>query len=111
MELPRLQPLFAKYRDRGFTVIAVERSRDTERAKKLIAENALTYHFLENGEGASEVVWKVYRVGLFPTSFLVDRQGRVVSTHVGFEKGDEEELEREIVRLLDQRKEEGEAVS
>lgn len=101
MELPRLEPLYRKYRDRGFTVIAVERSRDTERARKFIADNSLTYHLLENGEGDAEVVWKIYRVGLFPTSFLVDRNGRVVYTHVGFEKGDEEKLERDILSLLD----------
>lgn len=102
MELPRLEPLYRKYRNRGFTVVAVERTRDTDRAKAFIAEKGLTFPLLENGEGENEVVWRLYAVSAFPTSFLVDRHGRVVATHVGFEAGDEEQLEREIVGLLEE---------
>ncbi len=96
MELPRLEPLYTTYRDRGFTVIAVERTRDTERAKQFIAEHSLSFPCLENGTGEREVVWKQYHVSVFPTSFLIDRRGRVVATHVGFEEGDEAELEAEV---------------
>jgi peroxiredoxin len=102
VELPRLEPLFKKYSDKGFTVVAVERSRDTARAKKLIAEAKLTYHFLENGEGDQEVVRKIFKVTTFPSSFLIDRQGRVLFAHVGFAEGDEKELEERIVKLLAQ---------
>jgi len=102
VELPRLEPLYRTYRQRGFTVVAVERNRDTARAKAFIAEKGLTFPLLENGEGESEVVWRLYKVSSFPTSFLVDRHGRVVATHVGFEEGDEVRLEREILRLLEE---------
>ena len=37
---------------------------------------------------------------LFPTSFLIDRDGRVMHVHVGFEAGDEKELESQIRELL-----------
>ena len=100
MELPRLEPLHQSYKDKGLTIVAIERSRDTERAKKFIAENKLTYQFLENGEGDAEVVRKVFGVTTFPTSFLVDREGRVMRVHVGFEAGDEKELEAQIRELL-----------
>ncbi len=100
MELPRLEPLYKTYNDKGLAIVAVERSRDTERAKQLIADNSLTYAFLENGEGDAEVVRSVFGVTLFPTSFLIDREGRVVYVHRGFEAGDEEELEAQIRELL-----------
>ena len=100
MELPRLEPLWQKYRDKGFTIVAVERSRDTELAKKLIADEKLTFHFLENGEGDAEVVRKQFGVTTFPTSFLIDREGRVLYVHVGFEAGDEKHLEEQIRGLL-----------
>jgi glutathione peroxidase-family protein len=102
VELPRLEPLYKKYSDKGFTIVAVERSRDTERAQKLIADNKLTYHFLENGENDAEVVRKIFRVNLFPSSFLIDRQGRVLYAHLGFKEGDEKELEERIEKLLAQ---------
>ena len=102
MELPRLEPLFQKYSDKGFTVVAVERSRDTKRATKLIADDKLTYHFLENGEGDAEVVRKTFKVMLFPSSFLIDRDGKVLYAHRGFVEGDEKVLETWIVKLLAQ---------
>ena len=100
MELPRLEPLWKKYRDKGFTIIAVEGKRDRKRARALIAESALSYHFLENGEGDAEVARRVYGIVAYPSSFLVDRQGRVLFSHLGFEAGDEKELAAEIERLL-----------
>ncbi len=100
MELPRLQPLYETYRDRGFEVVAIERQRDTERATKFIEENGLTYTFLENGEGDDEVVRAVFGVRGFPTSFLVDRDGMIRYYHLGFEEGDEDTIAKEIESLL-----------
>ncbi len=100
MELPRLEPIWQSYKDKGLTIVAVERSRDTDRAKKFIAENKLSFHFLENGEGPAEVVRKTFGVTTFPTSFLIDREGRVLYVHVSFEAGDEKELEAHIRSLL-----------
>jgi len=100
VELPRLQPLYETYKDRGFEVVAIERQRDTERATKFIEENGLTYTFLENGEGDDEVVRAVYGVRSFPTSFLVDRDGMIRYYHLGFEEGDEEKMAKEIESLL-----------
>jgi len=100
VELPRLEPIWQQYREQGFSIVAVERRRDTERATKLIADNELTYHFLENGEGDDEVVRGVFGVRIFPTSYLIDRDGRIVYKHVGFEEGDELRLAKEVEKLL-----------
>ena len=100
MELPRLQPLYEQYKDQGFEVVAVEAKRDTERAKKFIEEKGLTYMTLENGEDADEIVASIFKVRSFPSSFLIDRDGKVMYFHLGFEAGDEESLEDEIKTLL-----------
>ena len=100
MELPRLQPLYEKYRDQGFEVIAIEAKRDTERAEKFIAENELTYTFLENGEDDDDLVGSVFGVRAFPTSYLIDRDGNIMFYHLGFEAGDEKHIEEEIQKLL-----------
>ena len=100
MELPRLQTLYETYKDQGFEIIAVDGKNDTERATKFIAENGLTYTMLENGEGDNEIVGGKYKVRAYPTSFLIDRDGKVMYFHLGFEPGDEEHLEEEIQSLL-----------
>ena len=100
MELPRLEPLHQKYQDQGLAVVAVEAARDTEGATTFIEENKLTYACLENGEGEGDVVRTVFGVSTFPTSYIIDRQGRVMFYHLGFDEGDEKKLEEEILQLL-----------
>jgi peroxiredoxin len=100
VELPRLQPLYEQYKDQGFEVVAVEAKRDTERARKFIEEKGLTYTLLENAEDEAEIVGSMFKVRSFPTSFLIDRDGRVMYYHLGFDAGDEEQLEEEIKTLL-----------
>lgn len=98
MELPRLETLWQKYRDQGVAIVAVEAVRDRERAVKFIEEKKLDFPLLENDEN-NDVVRGTYGVRSFPTSFMIDREGRIIYCHVGFEPGDEEKLEKEILEL------------
>jgi peroxiredoxin len=98
VELPRLEPLWEKYRDKGFSVVAIEATRDRERALKFIERNGLTYHLLEAEEEKGSVKEK-FGIKWFPTSFLIDRDGRIMICHVGFRAGDEVELEKEMLKL------------
>lgn len=100
MELPRLQPLYETYKDQGFNVVVVDGKRMTDLATKFIDKHGLTYTALENGEGGAEVVKSLFLVQGYPASFLIDRDGRVMYSHLGFEPGDEEHLAEEIESLL-----------
>ena len=98
MELPRLEPLWKKYRDKGFSIVAVEATQDRARAVEFIEKYNLSYHLLE-AEEEKLVVKKQFGIKWFPTSYLIDREGRIMICHVGFRAGDEIELEREILKL------------
>ena len=102
MELPRLKSLYEKYRDQGFEIVAIDRSNDRERASVFVRENALPYVFLDNGTiDADEIVGRVFGNRIFPTSYLLDRAGRILSVHIGFEEGDEAILEQELRPVLE----------
>jgi peroxiredoxin len=101
VELPRLQPLYKTYKDQGFNVVVVDGKRQTEKATAFIEKHGLTYTALENGEDDAEVADAVFGVTGYPHSFLIDREGRVMYSHLGFEAGDEEKLAEEIETLLE----------
>lgn len=100
MELPRLEPLYQQYKDEGLSIIAIEGKRDRDRARKFIEEKGLTYTFLETGEEEDNFIKEVFKVRAYPTTFLVDDEGRIMFVHVGFSGGDEAKIEREIRMLL-----------
>jgi len=101
VELPRLEPLYQKYRDQGLAIIAIEGTRNRKGAEKFINENNLTYSFLENSEKDQEVVRSVFGVSGFPTTFLADKNGKILFAHLDFEEGDENMIEKEILALLE----------
>ena len=100
MELPRLQILWEKYRNEGVEMVAIESNRETEQAMSFIEEAGLEFTCLENGADDAEVVYDVFRVQGYPTSWVVDRQGRVMYHHFGFDEGDEKKIEAEVLSLL-----------
>ena len=99
MELPRLEELWKKYKDEGLSVVAIQSDLDREKGLKLVEEKGLTFHILHNEED-NDVVNGVLRSEGNPSTFLIDRDGRVVSYHLGFQEGDEVKLEQEIADLL-----------
>ena len=99
MELPRLETLWQKYRDKGLSVVAIEATQDRDRAVSFIDKNQLTYHLLE-AEAPKQVVKDQFGIKWFPTLFVVDREGRVLFCHVGFRPGDEIGLETQILALM-----------
>ena len=96
--MPRLEPLWQKYRGKGVSIVAIDATRDRERALKFIDKYNLSYHLLE-AEAEKSVVKEQFGIKWFPTSFLIDREGRIMICHVGFHAGDEAELERDILSL------------
>ncbi len=100
MELPRLEPLFQKYQDQGLEIIAVDGMRDSKRAQEFISKNKLSYTFLENGAEDAEFVNGTFQVTSYPTSFLIDEDGKILYMHLGFHEGDDAKLEKEIKKLL-----------
>ncbi len=99
MELPRFEKLWKKYRDRGFSAVALETNRDHERAVKFIEEKGLTMYMLENGE-ENDIVADLFLVNGFPTTFIIDSEGRIIFYHLNSNEVDEKILEEEVLKLL-----------
>jgi hypothetical protein len=69
-----------------------------ERVAKFAENNKLSYVILLNGR---QVFQESYKGGSIPQTYLLDREGQVVCSQVGWNLFDPGKFEREIEKLLD----------
>jgi thiol-disulfide isomerase/thioredoxin len=98
--LPAIKDWDARYRDKGLTVIGVH-SPEMDDEKKLenvrdeVASLGIRYPVVTDNDYAS---WRAYDVAAWPTTFVLDKSGRIRWTHVG--EGKYDETEQVIQKLL-----------
>src|SRR5258708_7836638 len=81
IEIPWFIALERKYKDQGFAVIGV--SMDEEGwtvVKPFISELAINYRVLQGSDSTAQLYGGVEAL---PTTFLIDRDGKIAATHVG----------------------------
>ena len=85
-QIPHLKETYEKYRDRGFEILGMDREVDdkqtAEKVRKFLADKGVTWT-QATSESISELVEKRFRIGVFPTTFLLDPQGRIVPPGAG----------------------------
>jgi peroxiredoxin len=97
-EMPSMQTLYEAYRDRGFVVLAVSGdSQGREVVGPFVGEYRLSFPVLLDPRQRAQLR---YGVGAIPTSFVVDRRGRVVSKEVGAVGWDSQAARALVERLL-----------
>jgi thiol-disulfide isomerase/thioredoxin len=97
-ELPDLVEVSRKYADRGFRVIGVATDR-TPNAADLVGEFVTKYSIPYQVLISTQEIEDAFNnVSMMPTSFLIDRNGRIVQTLVGIRT--REQLEEAISPLL-----------
>lgn len=96
---PVLNGLYKKYRDRGFTLLAVsiDKGQDVNAdVSSFVKELSISYPVLLD----TDDVYLSYKVINVPSSFILDKDGRIAHSHVGNLPGMAESLTREIEALL-----------
>src|SRR5208283_463957 len=95
---PGLQTVYGKYEGRGFIVIGISLKEGFELAslKSFIEKYKILYPTLIDDGKAS----RNYAVFSIPTSFLIDRQGKVRNKHMGSIEDFSMLLSKEIETLL-----------
>lgn len=102
-EVPTLARLYNKYKSDGFIVvgICVDQSDPLRKVKEFAEKYKINYPIVL---ATRDVVEFFGGVSTIPTSFIIDRDGRIRTRIVGYR--DEKDLEQAIKKLLDERKKE-----
>jgi peptide-methionine (R)-S-oxide reductase len=98
--LPFVKSWDERYREKGLTVVGVhspelDEEKIIENVRKETASLGIRYPVVTDNDYAT---WKAYKVEAWPTTFLLDKQGRIRWSHVG--EGDYEAAEALIRKLL-----------
>lgn len=96
---PWMQTLQQRYRSRGLTVIAINLDQERKAAEIFLTKHPADFMIAFDEQARSPAV---YRVKAMPTSFLVDRQGKIRYIHAGFRENKLLEIEQQIGDLLNE---------
>ena len=83
---------------RGLVVVAVNVDHERADANRFLASYPAEFRVLFDPEGK---LAERYKVGGMPTSFLIGRDGKIVSTHAGFKQKDADALAATVRRVVD----------
>ena len=97
--LPKLQKFYSKYKKQGLMIISINEDgpRNYSKIKPFVNSAGLKFPVLldENSN-----VMRRYRVLGLPTTILISPEGTIFKVHTGYKPGDEKQLEKEILSLL-----------
>jgi thiol-disulfide isomerase/thioredoxin len=96
---PWFDEIQARYKDQGLVVIAVNMDKDKMEASKFLKKYPANFIITYDPEGT---VADKYNVVGMPSSYLIDRNGDIYLSHLGFREKDKSSLESSLKTLLAQ---------
>jgi peroxiredoxin len=97
VEMPHLNRLYEKYRPAGFTLLGVNVDDDAGKATGLAGKLGLKFPVLLDTD---KKVSRQFDVSTMPSTWLIDRDGRVRFEHRGYRDGYEQTYDQQIRDLL-----------
>jgi peroxiredoxin len=96
-EMPLLDQLYQRYKPMGFTLLGVNVEENTAAAKKMLKEAPVSFPILFDRKNQ---VSELYQVKAMPSTFLVDRDGKLRYLHKGYKPGYENDYQSQIRELI-----------
>ena len=97
LALPSLQALHEKYEDQGLRIIGVDPYDKIEDSiAPFLAKRGVTYLVLLEGKKVAID----YHVSAYPTMYLIDRNGKILFSQMGYGEETEKKLEKIILEHL-----------
>ena len=95
--MPLLEDLYKKYKDLGFTLLAINVEEDSSKADDFLKDVFVTFPVLFD---KSNKVSKLYKVVAMPSTVIIDRDGNMRYLHKGYLPGYEEEYKKQVKELM-----------
>jgi len=96
VSLPYFNKLYEEYRDEGLIVLGIGLENNPNNLINAAKSIGVTYPILQ---GTREIAQR-FAVRAIPTTYLINKKGEIVSSHVGFSQAILKNMEKEILELL-----------
>jgi thiol-disulfide isomerase/thioredoxin len=96
-EMPVLERLYKKYKDRGFVVVGISVDQELANVRSFLKQLPVSFPIVHD---ADHKVADRFKPPRMPSSYVVDRKGIVRYVHAGFRSEDGAKLEAEVQALL-----------
>lgn len=94
---PWLNELHEKYAKQGLVIVGINVDRDPNEAARFLKEYPANFQIVYDAAG---VLATQYDVPGMPSSYVFDRNGQLLTKHIGFRNDSRDERETELKRLL-----------
>jgi cytochrome c biogenesis protein CcmG/thiol:disulfide interchange protein DsbE len=94
---PWMSAMQEKYQSQGFDVIAINLDVNSDDAYKFLKGNAPKFTIAFDKKGLTP---RVYGVKGMPSSYIFNREGKLVYKHIGFNESDKPKLEQKLLEIL-----------
>ena len=99
VEMPSMERLHRTINDERFVILAVDLREERELVEEFAEELGLSFPILLDPRGITGLV---YGVRAIPTTYLVDKQGRLTARLIGSREWDTPGFESALRRLMDE---------
>lgn len=96
-EFPALDQIYGKYKPMGFAMIGINVESEKADAERFLGKTPVSFPILFDPDNR---VSGSYGVSAMPTTFLLDREGRVRWQHRAYKPGDEAKYIEQIRAIL-----------
>lgn len=97
---PWMNDMHQQYQQQGLVIISVNVDNEKSLAEEFLNETPANFTVFYDPKGK---VARKFKLKGMPSSYLIDRSGKMVGTHVGFSKSKTSHYEQEIKDLLNQK--------
>jgi peroxiredoxin len=94
-ENPNVVKAYQKYHDKGFEIVGVSLDTKKDAWMKAIEKDNLTWNHVSDLKGWESGIVKEFGITVVPTSFLLDKEGKVIANNLR-----EEALPKKLEQLL-----------
>lgn len=94
---PWMNELQSKYKAQGLQIISINLDHNKALADKFLEKNPVNFPIIYDPKGS---ISRKYKLKGMPSSFIINKDGQVISKHTGFNNEKSLAYEQEIIHLL-----------